>query len=396
MQTAQPHDVMRSGSWPEKAALSRFWHHPMVGALLALGWTALCLLGDRAWGRALEDLPGLGSLFRFVHRHGMLGTTIAAVTLWILLFELGGRAAGLLREQSAVRKLESEVSALLRQNPRAAGPLALPASRAARRASLVALLARGHSEPTSDPLGSISAVEEATLENSYALARALIWTLPVIGFVGTAAGMASAIEGFSGALRGGQAPKLGAPSMVQALVDSLASVVIPGLAHAFSLTMFALVSSVLTHVCLTAVHAWDVKLLNELDDCSVKLSFSLSQAKGPASRPDSFPESAIAILQGIAGELARLGAGETLAQLRQVGQEMAGSAQALKGAAQQLGGLGPQINSGTQALRDAAQQVASESGQVAEGALALKEAASELKASLDAPYVVTVRRGRSP
>ncbi|WP_437019850.1 hypothetical protein [Streptomyces sp. enrichment culture] len=102
-----------------------------------------------------------------------------------------------------------------------------------------------------------SAVRAARAETPYALLRALVWALPALGFIGTAAEMARAIGGLSGTVK--------ETGSYQDLANRLVPDVIHPLAGAFGITLFALGSSVVCHLLATAVHTREERLALDLD-----------------------------------------------------------------------------------------------------------------------------------
>lgn len=101
----------------------------------------------------------------------------------------------------------------------------------------------------------ISGLEAAAIHGQYSPIKIGIWILPVLGFVGTALGMSSAIGGFSSAL-GGDA---------SAMTFSLSQTVIPGLASAFYTTIIALLAAVVAHFCATSLQDCELHQVDELD-----------------------------------------------------------------------------------------------------------------------------------
>ncbi|MBF8186890.1 hypothetical protein ITP53_14300 [Nonomuraea sp. K274] len=86
-------------------------------------------------------------------------------------------------------------------------------------------------------LSARSALDDSELANKHHLDHALIWALPVFGFIGTALTMAAMVSSFSGAL-----DSQGDPSV---LITALKQHVLPELASAFGVTLIALFLSVL-------------------------------------------------------------------------------------------------------------------------------------------------------
>jgi hypothetical protein len=85
-------------------------------------------------------------------------------------------------------------------------------------------------------LSARSALDDSEMANKHHLDHALIWALPVLGFIGTALTMAAMVSSFSNAL-----DSQGDPGV---LIIALKQHVLPELASAFGVTMIALFLSV--------------------------------------------------------------------------------------------------------------------------------------------------------
>ncbi|WP_103956358.1 hypothetical protein [Nonomuraea solani] len=86
-------------------------------------------------------------------------------------------------------------------------------------------------------LSARSALDDSEMANKHHLDHALIWALPVFGFIGTALTMGAMVNSFSNALDG-----QGDPSV---LIAALKQYVLPELASAFGVTLVALFLSVI-------------------------------------------------------------------------------------------------------------------------------------------------------
>lgn len=86
-------------------------------------------------------------------------------------------------------------------------------------------------------LSARSALDDSEMANKHHLDHALIWALPVFGFIGTALTMAAMVSAFSNAL-----DSQGDPGV---LITALKQHVLPELASAFGVTLIALFLSVL-------------------------------------------------------------------------------------------------------------------------------------------------------
>ncbi len=96
---------------------------------------------------------------------------------------------------------------------------------------------------------------------SYISLNVYAWILPVLGFIGTASGLASAINGFKTSLQN--------TTDIEALLNSLSQSVIPGLSSAFHITILALAASLITYLCATSLKSWELGALSQLDRLSV-------------------------------------------------------------------------------------------------------------------------------
>ncbi|MER7398756.1 hypothetical protein ABT381_24980 [Streptomyces sp. NPDC000151] len=223
-----------------------------------------------------------------------LATAVLAVTLWVLLM-LGVRLLHNSREAAGLAAYPSrapggrvgEVHAMLRQ-----------AAEDARRRE---------PERAEALVAGRSAVHAARAETPYALIRALVWALPALGFIGTAAEMARSIGGLGGAVA--------RTSSYAELSHTLVRDVIPPLAGAFSITLFALGSSVVCHLLVSVVHTHEERLLLATDERALA---ELGRAGRTAARPDWAAEAravqelgesmrtAVAAVRGLNTELERL------------------------------------------------------------------------------------------
>lgn len=99
--------------------------------------------------------------------------------------------------------------------------------------------------------------DESAMETSYALARGLIWAIPVLGFIGTVLGLSEAIGGFSNVLA--------TTSDVSLVLDAL-KVVTAGLATAFETTLQALVAALAIQMLLTFLKKEEEEFLDRCSD----------------------------------------------------------------------------------------------------------------------------------
>lgn len=105
--------------------------------------------------------------------------------------------------------------------------------------------------------------DSSTIDSSYTAIRALIWTIPVLGFIGTVLGLGIAIGNFTDVISGGEVAT-GASAGGGSIREKLAPVV-GGLATAFNTTLVALVAAVGVQLLTTYVYKMEEDLL---DDCT--------------------------------------------------------------------------------------------------------------------------------
>ncbi len=94
-------------------------------------------------------------------------------------------------------------------------------------------------------------------DSSYAIARVLIWAIPILGFIGTVMGLGQAVAGFANFLAGA--------AELSQIKEAIARVTI-GLGMAFDTTLLALVLSVLLMFPLSAVQRKEEGLFVEIDN----------------------------------------------------------------------------------------------------------------------------------
>ncbi len=104
--------------------------------------------------------------------------------------------------------------------------------------------------------------DSSTVDSSYTAIRALIWTIPVLGFIGTVLGLGIAIGNFTNVIAGGEAAAGAAAASTGSIRDKLAPVV-GGLATAFNTTLVALVAAVGVQLLTTYVYKMEEDLLDE-------------------------------------------------------------------------------------------------------------------------------------
>lgn len=103
--------------------------------------------------------------------------------------------------------------------------------------------------------------DSSTVDASYTAIRALIWTIPVLGFIGTVLGLGIAIGNFTDVIASGEVASGASTGSIR---EKLAPVV-GGLATAFNTTLVALVAAVAVQLLTTYVYKMEEDLL---DDCT--------------------------------------------------------------------------------------------------------------------------------
>lgn len=94
-------------------------------------------------------------------------------------------------------------------------------------------------------------------DSSYAIARVLIWAIPILGFIGTVMGLGAAVSGFSEFLAGAA----GLDAIKEAIGD-----VTSGLGMAFDTTLLALILSVILMFPLSVIQRREENLFVEIDN----------------------------------------------------------------------------------------------------------------------------------
>lgn len=241
------------------------------------------------------------------------------------------------QQHSAVGSVES---AFLSRDMRKmkAFPALPDAARAFRRASFVAKHYFEGGRDLQEVLSGVSAIDASTLGTRFTWLHVYAWLLPVLGFIGTASGMSSAILGFSRALEAAK------EISIQTTVTTLSTFVIPGLSAAFETTVLALTASLVIYTCTNALQRTDQQALEKLDYLSLDIL---------AATPSGGLGDTLRVLQQIAGSLANMP------------QHFEGASEELKNSAKML----------------------------QEAGRSLEIATFELRASISLPYNVTITRG---
>ncbi|MFD5317846.1 hypothetical protein [Streptomyces sp. NPDC127098] len=312
---ATPGALADPGGTPARRAPRTF----LGTGIVAVGSTAVAVpLG------LLDRLPlpdGLGE-----GGTGGLGAVVLGAALWAVLFALA-RLASTARE----RFLLGQVRLVLADQPYAVSVGSVRRSLTARLNGLPlensfigrrlrALTEAGESVP--GVLAAHSELDHGHREVTYGPARALTWALPALGFLGTASEMARAVEGLGSTVA--------ATSDYAQLRDALVTGVIPALAHAFTLTLFALGASVVAHTLLAWAHAREERVLLDVEDVMLEIGTLVGPGRGPGG--------AAAVPAELPGQLA--GLAHEVGEARRAMTESVGRLSALD-----LARLGPLLQS---------------------------------------------------
>lgn len=200
----------------------------------------------------LGGVPFVGDLLESRGAVSAIAAIVLAAMLWITLFALTRfqRAAA---ESAAVTTVAGLFRPERERGPASARLLAdHPDPVAAARSAgglvggrIAAVLddAGRDRDTASAVLAARADIDHARSDVAYGPARAVVWAMPALGFLGTAAEMAKAVDGLGESVRGAQG--------YAALRDALVRDVVPPLADAFGVTLFALAASVICHLLLT-------------------------------------------------------------------------------------------------------------------------------------------------
>lgn len=223
-------------------------------AVVAVGLPAL-LLSRRAL--SLEEIAAVGIL-------GLLG--------WSLI-ELAMKAWRVRTEHRTVARFQ-DLFAKAQTAEHKPVPYSLRDPRAVRRINHMVECSKPDMSKLHEAVPAAASLDAAILAGSYGPLNVYAWALPVLGFMGTALGMAEAIRGFKDALGNTRGD-------LNVLVDTLASKVIPGLAGAFHVTILALGASLVVYLCTSVLRDWDQEALNKLDRLCIVMLSRIPLPEGP-------------------------------------------------------------------------------------------------------------------
>jgi hypothetical protein len=312
----------------------------IAGGLWLVASCELILLALYGIRGRLGEVLLLGPLFSDAVGPERASPLAVLVVLAAVAGAVAVRSRAVWREERALEGLSAS------ELPTDVGDESLQVSRRLRL-----LASPGTPEVLRETLPAASTLDAVALGQRYRTLKAFVWTLPVLGFIGTAWGMVGAIGGFSAALQAARSPA--GEAQLQILTQRLSLEVIPSLTGAFSVTILALGATVLAHFWVTVVEGWEQRTLHRLDEICLG-HFSAALAGVDAARDES-PVRALTALTREIQVLSRCW------DLDEVSADLASAAAAQKAAAEEVAA-----------------------------------AAAELAAAAAAPYQVTIARGPRP
>lgn len=106
-------------------------------------------------------------------------------------------------------------------------------------------------------LRALAEADAQSVESSYTFVKVLIWSIPIMGFIGTVLGIGQSVDGFSDTMQGTQ--------QLEVIRTSLGDVT-TGLAVAFNTTLVALVLSLFVMFPMSSLQRAEERLLGDIDD----------------------------------------------------------------------------------------------------------------------------------
>lgn len=215
------------------------------------------IAGFLVWAIAL---PKAAPFHGFLHQRGPT-QVICMIAAGMLVAFLITKWRLLKREQAAFARVDFSVAGMIRS-----GDLVALRSRLDGTASILSrrlrhLLAIWESTGSPFQLERVADADadrfELAMQASYALAKVLLWAIPILGFIGTVIGMSQAVGSFD--------QVLGNTDNVDGLKTGLTKVT-TGLGTAFDTTYLALVISVVLTIPLNSCERLEESLLSQVDD----------------------------------------------------------------------------------------------------------------------------------
>jgi biopolymer transport protein ExbB/TolQ len=339
-----------------RALSAALWFVSTLFVLYGLCVVVIALIADAS------GLPLFGPLLsRSLLIDKISPMLILLLFAWVL-FEIALKQREVHRQHAAIAMFQTQM-AEADQNRYQPKPFDLKQPRAIRRADLIIECSRREPSSLHEAIPGAAVLDASTLATSYGPLNVYAWILPVLGFIGTASGMASAIDGFKEVLRGGQV-------QVETLASELSQSVIPGLSAAFETTILALGAALVAYLCTSALRSWDQEALDQLDRLCMVL---LSRIPQPPT-PDG--QKILAVLEQISAQLKGM---------LQVPATLEDAAKAISATADSLASSTNLFASAVNAISTTAETLASASSQSASAATAIREAAEALNSRGDKP-----------
>ena len=324
------------------------WSVSALFVIYGLYVTAIALTGDAS------GLPLIGPLLSRAHPLDRLAPILILILFSWVLFEIALKQRQVRRQHTAIEGFQTRMAEADKYQPRA---FDLGQPRAIRRADLIIECSRREPSSLHEAVPAAASLDAGTLAASYGPLNVYAWILPVLGFIGTASGMASAIDGFKDVLRGGQVN-------VDQLAGELSQSVIPGLSAAFETTILALAAALVTYLCTNALRSWDQEALDQLDRLCIVL---LSRIPQPPT-PDG--QKILAVLELISGQIR---------EMIQVPATLESAAKAISTSAEALTSSSNQFAAAVKAVSMAAEALASTSNELSSAAATIGIVAKALE-----------------
>lgn len=330
------------------------WFAAVLFVLYGLGVAFLTILGDAS------SYPLIGPMLNRPHAVDRIPPIlILFLTAWVLIV-IALKQRDVRRQHRAITTFQTQM-AEADQNRYQPKAFDLRQPRAVRRADLIIECSRREPSSLHEAVPAAAALDAGTLAAGYGPLNIYAWILPVLGFIGTASGMASSIAGFSDVLSG--------PVQVDTLQlqAQLSKSVIPGLAAAFETTILALTAALVAYLCTNALRSWDQEALDQLDRLCIVL---LSRIPQPPT-PDG--QKILAVLEQIS---------EQIRGVIQIPDSLTQATAAISQMADTLNASGQQFASTITSIGPAAENLASAGNQTHAAAKAMQDAADALRQSL--------------
>lgn len=344
-----------------------------INALIAgLAWlgsaAGLVYVGD-AWRRGVvADVPLIGRMLNTQDPIALAAPAAILALFGLVLLQLLSAALRAGGEHAAVRAFDGWKDSRGQLLPNLSNP---NRNRAARRAYLIKNAVPG---ALHESVSGAAALDAAAIAASHSWLHAFAWALPVLGFVGTATGMASSIGGFRAALID--------TTRIDAVVARLSQEVIPGLSAAFETTVLALLATLVAFFCTSAVERSEEAALRRLDYLSLEILSKIGGAGAGATQSQ-------AVLTEISRKLDRLSELTAISKALATLQDILKKMDSLTATPTQLQQAVGTMKAGADALKEGATAVNSAGKE-------LSQASKELLASVTIPYNVSIERGRRP